>query len=74
MHWAWRIAKENYNASKVPPEKGVYIKWWHGNQERSKTFAQTMVNAYNIDWHQAPQPLNNNLYVEGKKRCYIFHG
>lgn len=29
MHWAWRIAQEQYDARRVPPMTGVDIQWAH---------------------------------------------
>jgi len=65
MHWAWRIAKENYNAQKVPAKDGVNINWWHGNQADSKTAAQAMVDKYKIDKLKVAPSLTSH-HIAGK--------
>jgi hypothetical protein len=59
MHWAWRIAKENYDPRRVPAMKGVDIAWWHGDVHASKEAAQEMVEAYNMDTRKVAPPLDS---------------
>lgn len=55
MHWAWLIAKESYDARKVPPMQGVDIEWWHGDQKTSEKAAWEMVVKFGItDLEVAP--------------------
>jgi hypothetical protein len=35
MHWAWRIAKQDYDPQKVPVMDGLDIHWWHGDARAS---------------------------------------
>ncbi|MBI4790791.1 MAG: peptidoglycan-binding domain-containing protein [Chloroflexi bacterium] len=63
MHWAWKIAKTNHDASKVPAKAGVNINWWHGNQTDSKKAAQEMVDKYEIDnLKVAPSLYGRHIY------------
>ena len=48
MHYSWKIAKGQINASQVPAEPGVNIVWDHGNDTKSKQAAQEMVNLFQI--------------------------
>lgn len=64
MHWSWKIVKENHDARKIPPYKGVNINWWHDNQSKSKVKAQEMVNSYGI----------NNLKVAPSLQSYHIKG
>jgi hypothetical protein len=59
MHWAWRIAKEDYDPRRVPAMEGVDIAWWHGDVHASKEAAQGMVEAYGIDALEAAPSLNS---------------
>jgi hypothetical protein len=59
MHWAWRIAKEDYDPRRVPAMEGVDIAWWHGDIHASKEAAQEMVEAYGIDALEAAPSLNS---------------
>lgn len=49
MHWAWRIARQDYDPQQVPTMEGVPIQWWHNSLVASRTAAQAMVNAFGID-------------------------
>jgi hypothetical protein len=64
MHWAWRIAKQNYDASKVTPMAGVNINWNHGDQATSRRAAQEMVDAYAID-NLKVEPALNSHHIAG---------
>lgn len=48
MHYAWRIAKKQIGATKVPKMEGVNIKWDHGSDEESIKAAKEMLPALNI--------------------------
>jgi D-alanyl-D-alanine dipeptidase len=54
MHWAWMIARERYNPSKVPRLSGVDIQWVHSafahqsSEMLSRAAAEQMVRAYQI--------------------------
>lgn len=65
MHWAWRIAKEDYDPRRVPAMEGVNIAWWHGDTHASKEAAQEMTETYGMDARQAAPPLDSP-HVEGK--------
>jgi hypothetical protein len=65
MHWAWKIAKENYDARKVSPKSGVNIEWWHGDQARSKAAAEDMVDGYEIN-NLNVAPSLTSRHIEGK--------
>lgn len=65
MHWAWKIAKQNYNARRVPAKEGVNIDWWHGNQADSRLAAQEMVEAYKINNLKIPPSLRS-YHIVGK--------
>ena len=65
MHWAWRIAKEDYDPRRVPAMEGVNIAWWHGDVYASKEAAQEMIEAYGMDTRQTAPPLDSP-HVEGK--------
>jgi hypothetical protein len=65
MHWSWRIAKQNYDARRVPAMVGVDMDWWHGNQNRSREKAQEMVNGYGTN-HLRVAPSLTSRHVEGK--------
>ena len=45
MHWAWRIAREQFDPAKVPAMLGVPILWEH---EKQMTAAKEMVAAYGL--------------------------
>jgi hypothetical protein len=64
-HWAWRIAKENYDPQQVPDMEGVNIRWWHGDMKTSRNAAWQMVHGYEISDQKEPPPLAS-LYTEGK--------
>jgi hypothetical protein len=64
MHWAWRIAKEDYDPRRVPAMEGVDIAWWHGDVHASKEAAQEMVEAYGMDTRKVAPPLDSP-HVEG---------
>lgn len=65
MHWSWRIVKENYDAKNIPAEPGVNINWWHGDQTKSKTAAQEMVDGYGINNLEVAPSLKSR-HIEGK--------
>ena len=65
MHWSWKIAREDYDATKVPAKKGVPINWDHGDAEVSKAAAQAMVNSYGIDPDNKVAPAPNSNHTEG---------
>ena len=65
MHWAWRIAKENYDPRRVPYMEGVNIRWWHGDIKTSQAAAWEMVHGYEIGDKEEPPPLASP-YTEGK--------
>jgi hypothetical protein len=65
MHWAWNIARQNYDASQVPAFAGVNINWDHGSQEESRQAAQEMVNAYGIQ-NLEVAPALASRHIEGK--------
>ena len=65
MHWAWRIVKENYDASTVPGKDGVNINWWHGDQAKSKQAAQEMVDGYGIN-NLGVAPSTTSRHISGK--------
>ncbi|MCZ2439906.1 MAG: hypothetical protein LC119_07020, partial [Burkholderiales bacterium] len=48
MHYAWKIAKQNLDASKVPAMPGVDIQWQHATPAASKLAASQMVADYGI--------------------------
>lgn len=48
MHYSWKIAKGQINASQVPADPGVNIAWDHGNDTKSKQAAQEMVNLFQM--------------------------
>lgn len=35
MHWSWRIVKQGYDPSKIPPMRGVDIEWAHNGPDGS---------------------------------------
>lgn len=68
MHWCWRIAKQNFNASNVEnhpngTKEGVNIDWAHRDengqfsQAKSVQAAQKMVNGYGINGLHLPPSL-----------------
>jgi hypothetical protein len=67
MHWCFRVAKENYDAEKVPEMAGVDIDWVHkdakGNKsvDASKLGASQMVDGYDI----AYRPVLDSRHTEG---------
>lgn len=65
MHWAWKIAKDGYDASKVPAKEGVNIEWWHGDAAKSKAAAQEMCDKYEINNLQVAPSLTSR-HIEGK--------
>jgi len=48
MHYAWKIAKDKIKPENVPAQKGVDINWDHGDKEKSKKAAQSMVSAFGM--------------------------
>lgn len=60
MHWSWRIVNENYPANNVNPMNGVYIEWWHGDQNSSKRAAREMVSQFGMTSLSVPPALNSN--------------
>ncbi len=64
MHWAWRIAKEDYDPQRVPAMDGVPIHWWHGDALLSREVAQAMVEACGIDHLEVAPPLESQ-HVQG---------
>lgn len=64
MHWAWRIAKEDYDPQRVPAMDGADIHWWHGNALASRAAAQAMVEAFGID-HLEIAPTLESQHVQG---------
>lgn len=46
MHWAWRIAREGYDAALVPAHPNVDIRWAHPTVAASKKAAAAMVAVY----------------------------
>lgn len=46
MHYSWRIAKKDIDASKVPAMNGVDIEWVHATNDQSIAAAQEMVDGY----------------------------
>jgi hypothetical protein len=67
MHWAWRIAKEDYHPLAVPPideiefdadvNPDLDISWWHGSFEASKEVAEEIVEACGLDDLEEPPAL-----------------
>ena len=64
MHWAWRIAKEDYDPQRVPAMDEVNIHWWHGDEQASKEAAQAMTEALGIDNLKVAPPLESQ-HVQG---------
>lgn len=48
MHWAYRIYREDFDPSEVPPMPGVNIEWVHASITNSIAAAKKMVDAYGI--------------------------
>lgn len=54
MHWSWRLVKKNADPQKIPPMKGVNIRWAHegadGKHSKAKSIeaALEMVRGFNI--------------------------
>lgn len=48
MHWSWKIARQNFNPSIVPPMPGLAITWIHPTLAKSRTAARQMVEAYGM--------------------------
>lgn len=65
MHWAWRIAKQDYDPQKVPSMDGVNIEWWHGDAATSRQAAQEMVDGYKINDNETP-PARDSRHIQGK--------
>lgn len=64
IHWAWRIARENYDPRQVPAMEGVNIAWWHGDVLSSREAAQEMIEAYGLDTREVAPSLNSP-HIEG---------
>lgn len=62
MHWAWRIARQNYAADNIQQMPGVAINWDHGSPRASKAAAQAMVDAYGMVQIAAL----NSEHIEGR--------
>jgi len=65
MHWSWRIARQGYDAHKVPALPGVDIDWWHGDQKASRQKAQEMVDGYGTA-HLKVAPSLTSRHIQGK--------
>ena len=65
MHWAWRIARGDFDPRRVPPMPSLNINWWHGEASRSRTAAQEMVEAFGIEGVREPPALISH-HNEGK--------
>jgi len=65
MHWAWRIAKQNFDPRQIPAMPRLDINWWHGEASRSRSAAQEMVEAFGINGVTKPPALNSH-HNEGK--------
>ncbi len=67
MHWAFQIAKKNFDPAKVPAMKGVDIDWTAAGKDgkadpkEAKKAAQAMVDAYGI----AYSPALKSRHTEG---------
>jgi hypothetical protein len=67
MHWAFRVARQGYDANKVPAMKDVEIDWVHVDSNKkinvaaSKANAEQMVQGYEI----AYPPVLKSRHTEG---------
>jgi hypothetical protein len=62
MHWCYHVANKLVSPKKVPKMAGVDINWDHGDDKKSRTAAQEMVDAYDI----AHEPALASRHTERK--------
>jgi hypothetical protein len=62
MHWCYHVANKLVSPKKVPKMAGVDIDWDHGDDRKSRTAAQEMVDAYDI----AHEPALASRHTERK--------
>lgn len=59
MHYSWRVAHNEIDASDVPSMKGVSIQWDHDNAEASISAARQMVDLFNLAYR--PSLTSNHI-------------
>ena len=68
MHWSLRIARQGYDAAKVPEMKGVDIDWMHVDSNKKINVAATKANAEQMvqGYEIAYPPALVSRHTEGK--------
>jgi hypothetical protein len=62
MHWCYQVAMQLVSPKKVPKMDGVDINWDHGDDAKSRSAAQQMMDAYDI----VHEPALGSRHTEGK--------
>lgn len=62
LHYAWVIAKDGFDASKVPAKENVDIEWDHGDATKSKAGAQEIITTASV----ASTPSLTSNHIAGK--------
>ena len=65
MHWAWRIVKQDLDASQIPAYPGVDINWNYGSAALSKQAAQEMLTFLDIGANLKTAPALESRHTEG---------
>ncbi len=57
MHWSYLLSKEQVKAAKIPVQRGINIKWDHGQEEKSISAAKEMADEFEISHLGVPPAL-----------------
>ncbi len=61
MHYAWKVAKGQIKAAKVPKLSGVDIEWDHGDDKKSQAAAQEMIGSKGFNMAHIASLTSNHI-------------
>jgi hypothetical protein len=62
MHYAWKLAKGQIKADKIPKRSGLNIEWDHGDEKESQAAAQEMIGSSGFKMKEMAVLDSNHLY------------
>ncbi len=65
MHWCWQIAHKKSKPKGIPAMAGVNIEWDHGDDTKSISASQDMVDAYGMQRLKIP-PALESMHTRGE--------